>query len=280
MSAPKTGKGSVPARWSSGVLEQVARVLGDSCTGLTNDEITRLLPAVGLEDPGSGTKWKRLAQAFNDSQIATGSATRVLRFIKRAMDPAGYVGQSDAFTTRQDGLNEVLAFVGLRITDKGEAAYGARAATLDEAAQLAESLRAELRRRNTHANVLCYCEVELLRKSSFHATSEAAKGVFQRLRQMSGFGSDGADLVDAAVMPGRTNSPIVRINAYDSETCESEQRGFGLLLKGIYGMYRNPLAHDPRENRTVTNDELLEFFTTLSMVHRRLDLALVTSRAA
>jgi hypothetical protein len=35
-------------------------------------------------------------------------------------------------------------------------------------------------------------------------------------------------------------------------------------------MFRNPVAHDPRLRRTVTDDELLELLTTLSMIHRRL----------
>ncbi|MEV5485666.1 TIGR02391 family protein [Streptomyces sioyaensis] len=39
---------------------------------------------------------------------------------------------------------------------------------------------------------------------------------------------------------------------------------------------RNPTAHEPRLHRTVTDEELLELLTTLSMVHRRLDGAHVT----
>lgn len=52
-----------------------------------------------------------------------------------------------------------------------------------------------------------------------------------------------------------------------------QQKGFANLLKGISGMYRNPTAHDPRARGTVTDAELLELLTTLSMVHRRLDSA-------
>lgn len=39
-------------------------------------------------------------------------------------------------------------------------------------------------------------------------------------------------------------------------------------------MYRNPVAHDPRSLRAVTEDALLELVSTLSMVHRRLDAAI------
>lgn len=36
-------------------------------------------------------------------------------------------------------------------------------------------------------------------------------------------------------------------------------------------MYRNPVAHDPRILRAVSDTELLELLTTLSMMHRRPD---------
>jgi hypothetical protein len=45
-------------------------------------------------------------------------------------------------------------------------------------------------------------------------------------------------------------------------------------------MFRNPVAHDPRLRRTVSDDELLELLTTLSMIHRRLDTATTTSDTA
>ncbi|MET9453376.1 TIGR02391 family protein [Streptomyces cinerochromogenes] len=48
-----------------------------------------------------------------------------------------------------------------------------------------------------------------------------------------------------------------------------------MLLKGLGSMYRNPTAHDPRLRRPVTDEELLELLTSLSMIHRRLDHARV-----
>lgn len=40
-------------------------------------------------------------------------------------------------------------------------------------------------------------------------------------------------------------------------------------------MFRNPTAHDPRISRAVSDDELLELLTMVSMVHRRLDAATI-----
>ncbi|MER6958875.1 TIGR02391 family protein [Streptomyces sp. NPDC000618] len=48
------------------------------------------------------------------------------------------------------------------------------------------------------------------------------------------------------------------------------------MVKGLFSMYRNPAAHEPRLRRTVTDEELLELLTTLSMVHRHLNGAHVS----
>lgn len=230
-----------------------------------------------MEDPGVGlTKWKRLEEAFVRRQNRDGHPQRIISFIRHAMDPANYVNSPELLTLRQDRLNEVLTFVGLRVEDDGMVHRGPRSSTLDEASRNAASLRAELRRRDTHHEVLHYCTVELLKKNNFHASLEATKSVFGRVRQMSGLGGDGAALIDAALSLGKSGTPIIAINDLASQTDRDEQTGFANLIKGLAGMFRNPVAHDPRVLRTVTDTQLLELVTSLSMVHRRLDVATVT----
>ncbi|MEU5416693.1 TIGR02391 family protein [Streptomyces clavifer] len=65
------------------------------------------------------------------------------------------------------------------------------------------------------------------------------------------------------------DTPASRIS---SEPAHPQARG-PKLIKGLGSMYRNPAAHDPRLNRPVGDEELLEMLTTLSVVHRRLDAA-------
>nr|WP_240529882.1 TIGR02391 family protein [Streptomyces mangrovisoli] len=103
------------------------------------------------------------------------------------------------------------------------------------------------------------------------STSPAA----DRLQQPAGEHLDGARLVDAVLMPGRGTARAA-INANVTGPELDEQKGLANLLKGLFSMYRNPAAHEPRLHRTVTDGELLELLTTLSMVHRRLDGAHVT----
>lgn len=262
-------------RWDASVILGVAQVLGDTEHGMTGSQIETLLASLKMPDPGAITKWRRLDTAFTTRQHQDSSPTRLITFITRAMSPALYLRNPEEFNRRQDGLNEVLSFVGLRITDKGQVAHGSIATTLDEAAQHAATMRSELRRRSTHPDALAYCTVELLKKSYFHASLEAVKGVFERLRTLSGHTGDGAKLIDTVLAPGSSGSPVLAINSGNSTTERDEQSGFANLLKGLNSMYRNPTAHDPRLRRTVTDDELLELLTTLSMIHRRLDTATI-----
>ncbi len=120
-----------------------------------------------------------------------------------------------------------------------------------------------------------YCTEEILTKNAFHAMLEASKSVFDKLRDRSGLSGDGAALVDGALALGRTGAPRLAINELSTQTVRDEQTGLANLIKGLSSMYRNPTAHDPRLKRQVTDDELLESLTLLSMVHRRVDEARV-----
>ncbi|MGW3933607.1 TIGR02391 family protein [Streptomyces microflavus] len=268
------GKTKFPA-WPATTVTAVADVLADTNEGLTGREIGLLLVQIGIADADGSNKRERLSQALLSYQHRTQSANGVIKFIAEAMAPVRYARQPDVFSRRRDDLNEVLVHIGLRVNDAGSVARGATASTLDEAAQHANSLRTELRRRGTHPQVLAYCTREILTKNAFHASLEATKSVFDRLRQLTGDHRDGSRLIDEVLMPGSNGTPRVAINTGTTVTEKDEQKGFAALIKGLGSMYRNPTAHDPRLHRPVSDEELLELLTTLSMVHRRLDSARV-----
>ncbi len=263
--------------WPDQYVQGVADVLGHTEKGRSGTEIGALLSAVGAPDPyPTITKRKRLHAALSLGQAQDRASNRIILFITRAMAPVGYRDQPQLFTWRQDALNEVLVFIGMKVNDEGRVSLGAKASTLSEAARHASTLRAELRRRGTHQAVLQYCTDEVLAKNAFHASLEATKGLGQRLRDVSGERGDGAKLVDAVLSLGKTGQPLLAINSLRTDTERDEQTGLANLVKGLFGLYRNPVAHDPRLSRAVTDDELLELLTTLSMVHRRLDSAVRT----
>ena len=116
--------------------------------------------------------------------------------------------------------------------------------------------------------MLSYCRAELLNGNCFHAVLEASKGVAERLRQLSGSGKDGADLIDELFTGA---PPRFRVNAFMTESEKSEQRGFTNLLKGLFGTFRNPTAHTPRTAWPVSEEDALDLFSLCSYVHRRID---------
>lgn len=257
---------------SGAILEGVARALGDTEHGLTGTEIERLLEEVGVEDPAPGaTKWKRLHDAFAMFQNEHQVSNHVLLFIGKTMEPARYTTERGKFSWRLDRLNQALAFAGYRVEDDGKVRRGSRASTLDDAARLAGRLRAELGRREVHPIVLRFCDEEFLKENLFHAVLEAMKSITSRLRRHTGLSGDGAKLVQDCFAG---DAPRVRINGLNTDTDRGEQRGFLNLLTGLYGMFRNPTAHEAKIEWELSEQDALDVLTTISMVHRKLDRAI------
>ncbi len=258
--------------FTADVLRGITDVLGATDDGLKGSEIAQHLAQVRVLDVNPGmTKRYRLFNALAAQQHKDQVGNCVVAFMTQAMSPVHYRDDPAGFSRRQAGLNEVLVFAGCCINDEGKVARlrSGKASTLDEATKRSNTIRVELRRRDTHPDVLRYCTVELLMKNNFHALLEASKSMPDRIRLMTGKTSDGAELIQATVTP--SSGPLVAINAGATETDRKEQSGFANLIIGLLGLYRNPTAHDPKLHRTVSDEELLEALTTMSMVHRRLD---------
>lgn len=258
--------------FNADIVEGVSNALGETARGLTGREIGSMLALCRVPDVDpTNTKRIRLYHALLNKQYESKSGRCVVAFIIASMAPSRYRNDPASRTWRQDNLNEVLVHEGLGVNDEGKVVRlkAGKAATLDEAARRVNTIRTELRRRNTHPDVLRYCTDELLLKNNFHAVLEAAKSISDRIRVLTGLTSDGASLAQASLT--NASGPLIAINNGQSQTHLSEQAGFANLVIGLMGLYRNPTAHVPKITRTVTDDELHEAFSTFSMVHRRLD---------
>lgn len=254
-------------------MEEVANILSE----FTGSEIGRLLAASGIDDPNpSMTKRHRLREALLARQDRDGAGNAVIRFVAEAMTPVRYTDDPALFDYNQDALNQVLVHAGLKVRDDGRIERTSQASTLSEAAQLSNRLRSELTRRGTHTEVLRYCREEILRQDLFHAVFEATKGLAERIRTMTGLTSDGSKLIDQALAPGKTGTPALAISTLRTETERSEQTGLANLAKGVFGMFRNITAHAPKITWTISEPDALDLFTTLSLIHRRLDVATPT----
>jgi uncharacterized protein (TIGR02391 family) len=260
-----------PASFSPARLESLCKLLADTDHGLTGAEIGRLLGQIGVDDPDpASTKWKRLYCALLARQALDGNADRVFALIRRGLDPARYVGRHAAFEDRRTAINAVLAFCGYEYGPDGKFYTTTPASTLGEAESRAHRLRAALSARGVHPDVLASCRTELVQQNAFHAVLEASKSVGEKLRRRARLNSDGAQLVDDA-LGGET--PLLRINAFVSDSEKSEQRGFTNLVKGLFGVFRNPIAHTPRLAWDMSEEDALDLFSLASYVHRRIDAA-------
>jgi len=260
-------------RFTESQLQAIAQALADTSLGLTGAEIGHLLKSIGMDDPDPlMTKWKRLYNAFVARQNYSQNRRAIQEFIRRAMRPERYASEPARFEPMRANLNRALAFCGLAVEASGQLINVASVATLSEAARRAQELRADLTSRGVHPDVLAFCRAELVADDYFHAVLEASKSIFDKLRARTGFTDDGGALVDKALAG---DVPKVSINPLATESQKSEQKGFANLLKGTYGMFRNPTAHEARVHWAMGKEDAEDLLSLASMIHRRLDAAAI-----
>ena len=256
-------------QFTQGHIEAIANALGDTTQGLTGSEIGHLLRLCSMHDVASeASKAIRLTNAFAASQNTVGDRTRIIGFIRHSMKPERYIGAQDRFEKLRANLNVALAFAGLAVDAAGKLESVDQVSTLSDAERRAQDLRADLVRRGVHPDVLRFCRSELLADNYFHAVQEAMKSVADKLRAKTGLGDDGAPLVDRALTG---DPPMIAINAFRTEPEKGEQRGFANLVKGAFGMFRNPTAHAARIQWDMSKEDAEDLLSMASLIHRRLD---------
>lgn len=252
-------------------LEAIAAALGYTADGLTGSEIAHLLTTCHMSDPSpTMTKWKRLHNAFVERQDHSQNRRAIVEFIRQAMRPERYARQPERFEPLRANLNRALAFSGLMVSASGVLSAVDKAETLTEATRRAEELKADLTRRGVHPDVLRFCRPELVADNYFHAVLEATKSIADKLRAKTGFTEDGAQLVDMAFSG---SAPRLAINDLLTESQKSEQKGFANLLKGTFGMFRNPTAHEARLLWAISKEDAEDLLSLASLIHRRIDVA-------
>ncbi len=251
-------------------LEAIADALGHTSEGLTGGEIQHLLASSKMTDPSSITKRIRIYNAFVESQNTKKNRTHILEFIRLAMDPARYSREPGRYEPMRALLNQGLAFAGLFVDETGNLNEAKTVQTLPEAQRRARDLKADLEGRGVHPDVLEFCRSELVVDNYFHAVQEAVKSVADKMRSRTGLTNDGATLVDR-VLGG--NPPLLAINSNISQSERSEQSGFANLVRGTFGMFRNPTAHEPRIKWEITKEDAEDLLTIVSLIHRRIDKA-------
>jgi uncharacterized protein (TIGR02391 family) len=251
-------------------LDAICRLLADA---VTHKDLTLLFRDARIREavPATGhPKWERMLAALIAGQASDKSGNAALGFFARVLDPRRFQNRPVEYGDIREEVNVQLAFLGIRLSEDGKMHRSRTAATLNEAEERASDLRAELRRRGVHPDVLAFCRAELMQKDYFHCVLEAAKSVAAKLRARTGLAGDGSTLVDRAFS---VNAPMLALSSLRLESERSEQTGFANLLKGIFGVFRNVTAHEARIHWAVDRGDALDALTIISYAHRRLDRA-------
>lgn len=257
--------------FDDGTIERISKVIGEAFTG---SEVEGLLRAARIPSSEVSTKWRRVHAALTLEQERARSGSCAVVLIKVAAQPVRWPDPR-GFEDLREELNSVLAFKGLTLRKDGQVAQRSVATTHDEALSLSRRLRNEMNRRQGHPEIYRYCSRELVAQDCFNAVLEATKGLSERVRQMTGLDSDGHQLVQDA-LDGK--EPMVALNSLRTDTERNEQRGISSIMKGVVSAFRNPLAHEPKILFHVAEADALDLLSTLSLVHRRLDAAVVLRR--
>lgn len=264
------------ALFSQDQLGAIADALGDTAEGLTGPEIENLLALCKIADPGPMTKRIRIYNAFAECQNTKRNRTNILECIRLAMKPARYSREPHRYEPMRARLNLALAFAGLKVDESGQLKSADIAQTLSEAQRRARDLRADLEGRGVHPDVLKFCRAELLADNYFHAVQEPVKSVADKMRTRTGHTDDGSALVDR-VLSG--SPPLLAVNDLSTLIERSEQSGFANLVRGTFGMFRNPTAHEARIHWAMSKEDAEDLLSMVSLIHRRLDAAHMPARA-
>ena len=252
------------------ILEGISQILGDTDNDLTGSEIHRFLLQAKIEDIDySITKRKRLYNAFANFQNTQKCSNNILNFISLVLSPARYVNNKDEFERIRGLVNQQLAFVGYYLKEDGKYREIEKASTISDVQIKADNLKKELEQRNAHNEIFKYCKVELLQNNYFHSVFEANKGLFERIRDLSGLSTDGNALIEEAF----SSNPYLIINNFTTQSEKDEHKGFCNILKGICSMFRNTTSHEAKIYWEITEQDALEVLGIISYCHRRLDNA-------
>lgn len=241
---------------------------------LTGSLITRFLDMVGLVDNSQGneTKWKRIHNAFALSFNTEHNLKRILSFVEAVADPVRY-NDCELYKEHVKNLNSTLLYMGYEIGLDGKIVISEKATTIDEVEERLSVLTEHVKSRKIHPYVLKYCSREYLVKDYFHATFEAVKGLYDRIRELSHVNADGNSLIEQVFS---SKEPKLVINKMTTPSDINEFEGFKHLLLFLHKSVRNVEAHDPRLGNDQGLEWCLDIFTCLSIAERYLDGAQTT----
>ncbi|MBX2896347.1 MAG: TIGR02391 family protein [Cyclobacteriaceae bacterium] len=249
-------------------LRNISKIFSDI---LSHKQITEQFTICGIVESGPGSNREdRIYYSLQERQKQDNCGNTVLSFILKVIQPKRY-SDEDTYELHRTRINEKLIYDGIEIDKAGQPKSVAKAKTISEAKERSLKIKQKVHGLNIHHEILPYCEEEWLKENYFHSILEITKSVAERLRQLSGYTNDGADLVDDCFGLGKDNKPMLAFNLLKLESELSEHKGFGHFIKGFFSMYRNPKAHDPKISSESGLLQMTEVLVISTIIHNKLD---------
>lgn len=253
-------------RFSKITIISLSKAIGEHITGTQLSEIFKILR---LSDTSKeSTKWRRIDFVFNKYQTKDKNASTIVKIIEAIYAPVSYINDKDVYKLAVNTINKILITEGCQINDNGLIVFAIAIKNLDEISKLYNSLFERLTEEKVHSEVLKYCTKELVQENYFHSIFEAAKGLCERVREMSGVEDDGSSLFDKVFS---INNPILRFNNLSDVSKKNQQNGLKEMMHGITHYTRNVTAHEPKIKWIIEEAEAVNVFTILSFLHKALD---------
>lgn len=263
-------------------LKAVCDVLAETDSGYTKTQLTRLLQQSGIEVVSDGRSSTAYGYTFGLNKrdwlyncLATEinknhSLSKVYLFLEKALNPVAFTDEKNRvkYNYLLEGTNKALLLAGLEITKEGKLIEVVQAKTLDEVDRRVNSLQRQLYIRAIHSEVQKYCIKDYLQRDYYDAVFEAAKGLAERVRTISGLTTDGGTLFQTAFSK---NDPYLFFNSMQTDSEKSEFTGLKELMEAIFHLVRNPAAHTPKINWKVDETKALDVLTLISFAHKYLD---------
>lgn len=236
---------------------------------ITNESIASQSIAGGFAYKTGTNKKDKLFNSFANEINKTKSHNKIIAFIEAVINPVTFAnGSKDNYENMLESLNRVLAFVGLQANKDGKIISVIVVKTIDEVDLRFNSVERKMDARNIHSEVKKYCKRDILQKDYFNIVLEAAKGLAERVRQLSGLKDDGCELFQKAFS---SNDVYLAVNKMETKTDKSEQGGLRALMEAIFLLFRNPQSHIPKINYAIDEDKAMDTLTMISFAHSYLD---------
>lgn len=126
--------------------------------------------------------------------------------------------------------------------------------------------------------MLKFCKVELLRENYFHTVFEATKILLKKSGSGTGITENGSKLTIKAFEHSQTNRLFLAFNTLQTENELSEQKRTNASVPRDVRTFRNPMAHGPKIFWHLSEEDMLDLLTLVSLLRRHLDSAANTGR--